>query len=184
MMKYIETDRLILRDWKKADLKPFAMMNQDPMVLQFLPIALSVAETRSMIRKFQNYLTRYGYGRFACEEKGTSQFIGFIGLGPVQLEKSYIEIGWRLASTHWGKGYATEAAREVLARSFSDYGLEEVISFTVPGNVRSRRVMEKIGLIHDINGDFHHPLLPRDHPLSKHVLYRLRKESYSGLKFL
>jgi RimJ/RimL family protein N-acetyltransferase len=84
-----------------------------------------------------------------------------------------VEIGWRLAYEHWGKGYATEAAQEVLKVAFGKCGLSEVVSFTALQNSRSMKVMEKIGMKHDQSGDFNHPKLPLDHHLSKHVLYRV-----------
>lgn len=178
-MTHIETEHLILRDWKPEDLEPFTRMNQDPKVLEFLPSLLTEEETKAMMEKATTYMQTHGFGRFACEEKSTGKFIGFVGLGPAEFDgESYIEIGWRLDSSHWGKGYATEAATAVLHKAFMSYGLTEIISFTVRANIRSRRVMEKIGLIYDTNGDFQHPRLPKNHPLSWHVWYRLTKEQY------
>ena len=89
-----------------------------------------------------------------------------------------VEIGWRLAAAFWNRGYATEGARAALAFGFEQLGLDEIVSYTVPGNVRSRRVMEKIGMVHDPGGDFEHPLLPPGHHLSRHVLYRLKRSAY------
>ena len=86
-----------------------------------------------------------------------------------------VEIGWRLAAEHWGHGYATEAARAVLAFGFERLGLPEIVSFTTTANVRSRRVMEKLGMRHSPDDDFMHPLIPDGHPLRPHVLYRLRE---------
>ena len=83
-----------------------------------------------------------------------------------------VEIGWRLAFDHWDKGYAQEGARAALAFGFEKLRLEEIVSFTTVGNLRSRHVMEKIGMTRDAKGDFDHPRLPPNHPLLKHVLYR------------
>lgn len=178
-MVHIETKRLILRDWIDGDLKSLVDINQDPKVLEFLPSSLTREETKAMMEKAANHIYTKGYGRFACEEKGTGKFIGFVGLGPAELHNTtYIEIGWRLGSLYWGKGYATEAAQAVVYKAFMKDRLEEIISFTVYNNIRSRRVMEKIRLIYDIDGDFQHPRLPKDHPFSWHVLYRLTKEQY------
>jgi RimJ/RimL family protein N-acetyltransferase len=112
------------------------------------------------------------------EIPGVTQFAGFIGLSIPRFEAAFtpcVEVGWRLAAEHWGKGYAPEGARAALAFGFQVLGLEEIVSFTVPGNVRSRRVMEKIGLTYAVGEDFDHPSLPAGHPLRRHVLYRLRR---------
>ena len=85
-----------------------------------------------------------------------------------------VEVGWRIAYEHWDKGIATEGARAALDAAFGELGLPEVVSFTVKGNTRSRRVMERLGMRHDPREDFDHPRLPEGHPLRRHVLYRIR----------
>lgn len=183
--QHIETERLNLRDWKPEDLNPLVAINQDKQVLQYLPGPLTPKETKEMIDKAKNHIHQKGYGRFSCEEKKTGTCIGYIGLGPADVnDQPYTEIGWRLSAQHWGKGYATEGAKAILHKGFTAYGLEEIISFTVRDNMRSRRVMEKIGLIQDKDGDFQHSRLPKDHPLSWHVLYRLTKQQYLNAKGL
>jgi RimJ/RimL family protein N-acetyltransferase len=110
------------------------------------------------------------------EVKESGEFVGFVGLSVPQFEAPFmpaVEIGWRLAAEYWGKGLATEAARETLRFGFEVVGLESVVSFTVPANMRSRRVMERIGMTHDPREDFDHPQLPVGHPLRRHVLYRV-----------
>jgi len=84
-----------------------------------------------------------------------------------------VEIAWRLARDYWGFGYATEAARAARDYGFAHLGFEEIVSFTVAANQRSRNVMERIGMTHVAADDFEHPLLPPGHPLRHHVLYRL-----------
>ena len=122
------------------------------------------------------------------EIKETGEFLGFVGLNvpsyaaPLPFEPC-VEIGWRLKRTAWGKGYAGEAAREWLRFGFETIGLEEIVAFTIPDNLPSQRVMEKIGMTRDKDGDFLHPSLPADHPIAKHVLYRLKKTDWmSGPK--
>jgi RimJ/RimL family protein N-acetyltransferase len=92
-----------------------------------------------------------------------------------------VEIGWRLLPHYWNKGLATEAARKILDHSASVLGLKEVVAFTVPANIPSRRVMEKIGMVRDLAGDFDHPRIPDGHPLQRHVLYRWKSVSATGL---
>ena len=84
-------------------------------------------------------------------------------------------MGWRLARSAWGHGFATEAAHEALRVGFDELGLDEVVSFTTVGNTRSRAVMERLGMAHDPADDFDHPALPAGDPLRRHVLYRLRR---------
>jgi RimJ/RimL family protein N-acetyltransferase len=83
-----------------------------------------------------------------------------------------VEIAWRLAAAYWNRGYATEGARSALTFGFDELGLDEILSFTVPSNLPSRRVMEKIGMTRNPADDFDHPELPEGHALRRHVLYR------------
>ena len=110
------------------------------------------------------------------QELAITRFAGFIGLSIPSFEAPFtpcVEIGWRLDPEHWNRGYATEGARAALEYGFVSLQLPEIVSFTVPGNVRSRRVMEKIGMTHWASDDFDHPALPEGHPLRRHVLYRI-----------
>jgi ribosomal-protein-alanine N-acetyltransferase len=108
--------------------------------------------------------------------RGTGEFVGFTGLAVTEFEAHFtpaVEVGWRLARSAWGNGYATEAARAALSFGFEEAGLNEVVSFTAPANRRSRAVMERIGMSRDPRDDFDHPGLPGGHPLRPHVLYRV-----------
>jgi RimJ/RimL family protein N-acetyltransferase len=155
---------------------PFAALNADPRVMEFFPAVLSRAETEARVARIRNQFERNGFGLWALEVPGTADFIGFAGLGIPQFEAPFtpcVEIGWRLAFEHWGHGYATEAARAALDFGFGKLQLEQIVSFTVPANVRSRRVMERLGMTHSPTEDFDHPLVAEGHPLRRHVLYRL-----------
>jgi RimJ/RimL family protein N-acetyltransferase len=174
----LKTERLTLREWKASDLAPFAAINADPRVMEFLPGVLSRDESDAAAARTIEHFTQHGFGRWAIEERGAGGFIGFAGLSVVTYETAFtpcVEIGWRLASESWGRGYATEAARAALEDGFGRLGLREVVSFTVPANVRSWRVMEKIGMTRAEGEDFDHPLLPEGHRLRRHVLYRARR---------
>lgn len=174
----IQTPRLKLREWKPSDRDPFAVINTDPRVMQFLPRPLTREESDALVDRISVHFTQHGFGLFALELLGVTPFAGFVGLSIPRFESTFtpcVEIGWRLAADFWGRGYATEAARSVLQFGFEDLHLPEIVSFTVPANQRSRRVMEKLNMTHDPAEDFDHPLLPREHPLSRHVLYRYRR---------
>ncbi len=175
-----ETKRLMLREWKEEDIPAFAAMNQDPDVMEFFPSTLTDEETKSRVDWMRCHRVKHGFSNFAVELKETHEFIGFVGLSipPYQMQFTpCIEIGWRIAKNFWNQGYATEAARMVLHLAFEHYGLKEVVSFTSALNKPSMRVMEKLGMVRDFQGDFDHPKLPRGHPLATHVLYRITRES-------
>ncbi len=171
----IETQRLILRRWKESDHEPFSALNADSKVCKFFPNTLSKKESNALADKIEDRFNENGFGFYALEHKENGNFIGFCGLNKPSFKAHFtpcVEIGWRLSSAYWNKGYATEAARAALDEGFNHYDLKEIVSFTVPENIASRRVMEKIDLTRDDEGDFDHPALPDGHPLKHHVLYR------------
>lgn len=177
-MIILKTKRLILRTWEEQDLDSMSAINQDPLVCEFLPKIGDRAATKTLIQRFINHYEKYGFTAYAVELRSNGKFIGFVGLLIPSFEAHFtpaVEIGWRLGSQHWGQGYATEAAKAVVNFSFTILKLEEIVSFTVENNIRSRRVMEKIGMQHDPHDDFNHPKLSKNSPLCRHVLYRLSR---------
>jgi RimJ/RimL family protein N-acetyltransferase len=181
-MTILQTERLILRNWCAADRQPFAQMNADAQVMQFMPATLSSSESNSLVDKIEEHIQMNGFGLFAAELRSSPSFIGYIGLAIPSFQAAFtpcVEIGWRLSAVYWGKGLATEGAREVVRYAFRVLGLGELVSFTAPANIRSRRVMEKLGMTHDPADDFDHPKLPEGHPLRRHVLYRLKSPPLS-----
>ena len=177
----LETDRLILRGWEERDVAPFAAMNADPKVMEYVPATLTEAETRLRISWFTEGIAEHGFHFQPIEEKQSGRFAGFVGIAHVPSDVPFapaVEIGWRLPVDFGGKGYATEAATAWLEHGFEALGLDEIVSFAVQGNKRSLAVMERIGMTYDPDGDFRHPKLPPDHPLALHVLYRMRREDF------
>jgi RimJ/RimL family protein N-acetyltransferase len=175
------TERLILRRWRDADREPFAAMNADPEVVEHLQGPLSRERSDAFVDRIETHWETHGWGLWAVEVPAVAPFIGYVGLWPADyVEPGMVEVGWRLARRHWGNGYVTEAAREALRFGFVDVGLPEIVSFTVPQNERSWRVMERIGLIRDLSGDFDHPRVDAAaYPhLVRHVLYRLSREDW------
>jgi RimJ/RimL family protein N-acetyltransferase len=139
---------------------------------------LSRDESDSMISRIEAHFADHGFGLWAVEIDGVAPFCGYVGLSVPRFEAHFtpcVEVGWRLAPQYWGHGYATEGARAAVAWAFETLRLNEIVSFTVPDNKRSRRVMEKVGMTHDPNDDFDHPQLPVGHALRRHVLYRIRR---------
>jgi RimJ/RimL family protein N-acetyltransferase len=180
-MSELSTARLRLRQWRPSDLEPFAALNADPQVMEFMSGCLSSAASDALARRSEAEIARQGWGLWATQLRVSGVFIGFVGLHVPSFEAPFtpcVEIGWRLARASWGNGFATEAARECLRFAFEGLRLEEVVSFTAPLNRRSRAVMERLGMHHDAADDFDHTRLPAGHPLRRHVLYRLRREHW------
>jgi RimJ/RimL family protein N-acetyltransferase len=174
----LETERLVLRQWRAEDREPFAAMNADPVVMRHFPSALTRAQSDAAADRFAAAITDRGWGFWAAELRDTGEFIGFIGLQPVPDNVPFapaVEIGWRLAATFHGRGYATEGALRTVRYAFETIALPELVSMTTAENRKSRRVMEKIGMTYDPAGDFVHPNVPPDWPERFHVLYRLSR---------
>jgi ribosomal-protein-alanine N-acetyltransferase len=177
--------RLQLRLWRDEDLPAFAALNADPEVMEYMPKCLAREESDASAARMREGLTRYGFGWWAVEVPGVSEFIGFTGLSVPSYETHFtpcVEIGWRLARKYWGFGYATEAARLAMDYGFRSAGLQEIVSFTFVGNIRSRKVMERLGMKHRPEDDFDHPRLEEGHPLRPHVLYRMNREAWEEVK--
>jgi RimJ/RimL family protein N-acetyltransferase len=175
-----ETDRLYLRQWMEADREPFARLNADSRVMEFLPSLLDRAASDAMVDRLQAEIFDRGWGLWAVESKQERQFIGFVGLHIPKADLPFspcVEIGWRLAFDFWGKGYASEAARGALAVGFEQLCLPEIVSFTTITNRRSRQVMERLGMSQEPK-TFKHPSLPDGYSLCEHCLYRLSKEQW------
>jgi RimJ/RimL family protein N-acetyltransferase len=176
----LRTERLLLRPWRESDRAPFAALNADPKVMEHFPALSTRAESDAGFDRIVARMETQGFGFWAIEVPGVTEFIGFIGLGPADavLGRPVLEIGWRLAAEHWGRGYATEGGRASLAHAFDALGEDEVVSFTTAGNQRSRRVMEKLGMIRRPEDDFDHPGVPLSWSGRRHVLYRITVEQW------
>jgi RimJ/RimL family protein N-acetyltransferase len=172
----LRTDRLLLRGWHEDDLEPFAELNADPRVMEHFVAPLTHEQSDSFVRdRIVPGFVERGYGLWAVEVPHGARFIGFVGLSDPRFSAWFTpctEVGWRLARGHWGRGYATEAARAAVAFGFDEVGLDELVSFTAPANTRSIAVMERLGM--SLAGEFEHPSVPAGHPLRRHLLYRLR----------
>jgi len=178
-----ETRRLRLRQWREADRKPFATLCSDPKVMEFLMPVAGRAASDAKIDRWRALISCRGWGLWALEVKETEQFIGFVGLQIPEEPHPFlpcVEIGWRLDATQWGFGYATEAATEALRVGFEILDLREIIASTAIKNSRSRRLMERLGMLQ--GETFVQPDIPTGHPLALHILYRLSKISQRPLE--
>ena len=174
----LTTPRLRMRPWRDTDLPAFAELSADARVMEHFPKCLERCESDAAVQRIRERFDNEGYGLWAVEVPGVADFVGFVGLHVPTFEAPFmpcVEIGWRLAKDHWGHGYATEAAQRALDFAFEELRLDEIVSFTVPDNVRSRAVMERLGMTRSPDEDFDHPVLPEGHRLRRHVLYRISR---------
>lgn len=173
----LTTARLGMRRWKDSDLEVFTEMNQDPEVRKYFPKLLTPVESAESIARMEAFFDEHGFTLYAVDVLATGMFIGFVGLYRPNFEAWFapcVEIGWRLRREAWGLGYATEAAKECLRFGFGELGLERIYSFTAAPNLRSSRVMEKIGM--RLVGEFDHPRIEEGNWLRRHVLYEVVRE--------
>lgn len=178
----METSRLLLRQWNEQDIQPYADLCADAHVMRYFVAPLTFQESLEQAKLIQKLIEQRGWGFWAVELKSTGQFIGFVGLH-YQDENSgipnapFVEIGWRLASEHWGYGYAPEAAQKALEFAFDELDSPVVYAFTTKTNLPSQRVMTKLGMT-DTQQDFNHPKVAADHPLVRHCLYGITQQQW------
>jgi RimJ/RimL family protein N-acetyltransferase len=171
----LRTPRLVLRPWRDDDLEALAAMSADPEVMRHFPAVLDRDASAALLARLRGQFDAHGFGYWAAETDGG--VVGCIGLLRVTFDAPFaptVEVGWRLARHAWGQGLATEGAAEALRFGFDVLGLPEIVSFAVPANLPSHRVMER----RDMAGDFDHPHLPEGSPLRRHVLYRLQNRHF------
>jgi len=172
----LRTSRLLLRPWRDADVAAYAELAADPAVMEFLRPVTEPGAAEAWAARVRDHWRQQGFGQWVVEIPGEASLIGVVGLSTVSYKAHFtpaVEVAWRLARAQWGRGYATEAARAALDYGFDTLGLPEIVAVTVPANLRSRRVMERLGMVRLPEDDFDHPNIP-DGPLKRHVLYRVR----------
>ena len=171
-----DVPHVFLRQWQQSDLASLIALNSDPEVMKFFPRTLSASESREMLVRLQRGIAEQGWGLWAVEVAGVCA--GFTGLARPTFQAHFtpcVEIGWRLRCEYWGKSIAFAAARQALDFAFTHLKLAEVVSFTSTANVRSQRLMQRLGFSHTAADDFLHPALAENDSLCPHVLYRLRR---------
>lgn len=174
----LRTSRLALRPWCDEDYAPFAAMSADPEVMALLLGPYGRAKSDYWVDWARDYWRKHDHGQFVVELPGEAAFIGIVGLNRITFEAPFtpaIEVDWRLMRRYWSRGIAYEAARAVIEDGFYRLGLPEIVAITTPANRRSWRLMERLGMVRAIDGDFDHPRVPAGHALVRHVLYRLRR---------
>jgi RimJ/RimL family protein N-acetyltransferase len=165
--------RVLVRQWRDDDREPYAALNADPEVMRYLGGSRSRLESDQFIDWASGLIAERGWGLWAVEVVDGPPFIGVVGLNETRVLADVVEVSWKLAREYWGKGLATEAAREAVRFGFDELGLDEIVSMTVPANTRSRAVMERLGMSYDSADDFDKPGLSSE--LTRHVLYRLKR---------
>ena len=184
MTPEVSTERLLLRGWRESDKLPYAMLNADSEVMQHFPSALTHEQSDQMVDRIIASWETNGYGLWAAERTDTGEFIGFVGLAAPSWVSDFtpcVEVGWRLAKSHWGQGFAPEAAQAALAFGFGAVDLpnDEIVSFTTKQNIKSQRVMQKIGLRIDPTREFDHPLTP-SWSQRRHVVYAIERARWQS----
>ncbi|MET0071452.1 MAG: GNAT family N-acetyltransferase [Candidatus Thiodiazotropha sp.] len=177
----LETERLLLRQWRDDDYPVFAEVNADPRVMRYFPQTLSRIESDELAERCRDLIAARGWGFWALELKTSGEFIGLVGLNLPQHRlpcSPCTEIGWRLAYEHWGSGYATEAGKRAISYAFHVLLLDEVVAFATVTNRRSRTVMQRLGMT-NTGRNFNHPALAPGHPLSEHVLYSISRSTWN-----
>jgi RimJ/RimL family protein N-acetyltransferase len=174
----IETPRLLLRDWRDADLASFAALNADPVAMRHFPSTLSLDETRALQQSHAAHIAEHGFGAYVVALRSTGEFLGVCGCKRIPWPHALptpVEIGWRFAPAAWGQGYATESARAALDHCFAAAKLSAIASFTVQENRPSWSVMERLGMMRRPDLDFDHPRVPDGHRLKRHIVYLARR---------
>lgn len=176
----LETERLILRDWREEDLNPFAVMSADPTVMATLGPIMTREEAAALIARVIKRKATYGYTMWAVERREDSRFLGWCGLirGEVGPITDKLEIGWRLASDAWGQGYAREGAEAAMDWGFANLPDDRIWAITSAGNGRSWGLMERLGMTRRPDLDFEHPKLSEGDPLLRHVTYSIERETW------
>jgi RimJ/RimL family protein N-acetyltransferase len=177
----LTSGRICLRQWRDEDRDAFAAMNSDARVMEFFRQPLSRGDSDAMVDRIEKHFEEHSFGLWAVEIPSVAPFVGFTGFSFARFDAPFtpcVEVGWRLGFEHWGRGYATEAARLALGFGFRSLAFSEVVSFTSATNQRSRAVMERLGMHRNPAEDFDYPSFPDGHPLRRHVLYRLGSDSY------
>lgn len=168
-----KSERLGFRNWLESDLEMMTEINADKKVMEFFPCVASKDQTFDFIQKMHKQFTEKGFCYFAVDKLKNNEFIGFIGLSEKNFESEFtpcIDIGWRLNSVEWNKGFATEGAKRCLEYAFDVLKLEKIYSIAPKINVKSERVMKKIGMEKVL--EFEHPLLTNDERIRNCVLYK------------
>lgn len=178
----LESNRILLRPWKPSDLQPFAKMNADADVMRYYPSTLNHEESDEFAQRIQERFNEKGWGFWALEHKDSGKFMGFTGLNIPGYDlpcNPCIEVGWRLARSFWGEGFATEAAKASLDFAFANLKTDRIVSFASVVNERSWQVMERLGM-RNTHQNFDHPIIPAGHELSEHVLYEIDKDTWQN----
>ena len=177
----LKTERTRLRGWRPEDADPYAALNADPRVMEFFESTFDRAKSEESRARMLAGFAERGWGFWVLEIPSVTEFAGVVGISVPKYTAPFtpcVEVGWRLFERFWGKGYATEAAREALRFGFEDLKLEEIVAMTTPDNVRSRAVMHRLGMTYDPGADFDHPMVPAGHKRQRHVLYRLKRGDF------
>ncbi len=174
----IETERLILRGWRDADIAPWHAICSDPAVMAHLGPLMTRDEAAAYVARMQAMQADIGHCFWAMESKADGALMGFCGVKPGAdgtpiMDR--LEIGWRMGQAHWGKGYAREAAQAAIDWVWSNRAEDSIWAITTPDNSRSWGLMARLGMARRRDMDFDHQLLAIDDPLRPHITHEIRR---------
>lgn len=173
----LETQYLILRQWREADFEFYATLTSNQEVMKFFPKTLTKEESRRAGEKFRRLLNENSWGFWAVEEKSSGRFLGYAGLHAPQTQFPFspcVEIGWRMEDRYWENGYVQEAGEAILKSAFEEIGLDEIVYFSSIHNHKAESVVNRLGMKKE-DEIFYHPFVEIGHPLSEHYLYKIRR---------
>ena len=174
----IETERLVLREWREDDAEALYPFGQDARTMAFLGPLASREKTQQLVAGQMLNQSLFGYCFWPIERRSDGALLGMCGLQSAPAKtplEECIEIGWRLASTHWGQGYALEAAQAALEWGWANLDHDTIWSMTVPANAASWGLMIRLGMKREPARDFDHRALGADDPLRAHIVYSIER---------
>jgi ribosomal-protein-alanine N-acetyltransferase len=170
---HLQGPRITLRPLRAEDAALLFAMNGDPCVMAHFPVVMTRAESDAWLARLMAHQSEHRFSFSAVDLPG-QPCIGVVGLAHIPWQARFtpaVEIGWRIHPAYQGQGFAQEAAELSLADGFGRLGLREIVAFTVPANRPSWRLMQRLGMRAD--GEFGHPRLAVDHPMHRHLLFRV-----------
>ncbi len=179
----LETDRLVLREWRDTDRVPFHAINTDPRVMKFLGPLMTLEDIDALIARLRKMQAEHGHCFWAAERKEDGRLIGWCGLirgGKDTPIENRVEVGWRLAFDMWGQGYAREAATAAIDWAFAHLPDDDVWAITVNDNDKSWGLMERLGMVRHAELGFQHPNVPEGSPLKAHITYSIDRASWAA----
>lgn len=178
----LETPRLIMRRWQASDISPFMAMNRDPVVMEHFPNLLTPIQALASVEQFEVNFDTLDYSMWSLQLRDGGEFVGSVGLSPYilsKIDRPDVAIGWQLRSQFWGKGLALEAARAARDYAFEELNISELIAIAPEANLRSIRLMERMGMKNFEGEAIDDAAWPVSHASRRQLVYRISPSQIS-----